>query len=258
MDASVSPAQVGMGSAMTKSLTIKLIPGLSAMVLAAGITVPVQAQTYQEGPVTGGGTIAGKVVFRGNVPTKKIIPTRDVEVCGGVREEPLVQVGPDQGVQNAVVYLTQVAKGKAWPAPAKTPEIDNVKCKFEPAVQVIRPGKLDVVNNDPVLHNTHGYYGRRTAFNLALPNKGQRIPVDLTRPGEVRVDCDAHGWMEGWIYVVDNPYYAVTAADGKFSIPDVPPGNYTLVVTQPYTGPVQQSVTVAAGRPTDLTIELKK
>ena len=62
-----------------------------------------------------------------------------------------------------------------------------------------------------MLHNTHGYYGRRTAFNLALPNEGQRIPVDLTRPGEVRIDCDVHGWMEAWIYVVDNPYYAVTS-----------------------------------------------
>jgi uncharacterized protein (DUF2141 family) len=74
----------------------------------------------------------------------------------------------------------------------------------------------------------------------------------------VRVDCDAHGWMEAWIYVADNPYYAVTGADGKFTITDVPPGNYTLVAFQPFIGPVQQSVTVAAGKPTPLTIELKK
>ena len=91
-----------------------------------------------------------------------------------------------------------------------------------------------------------------------LPNKGQRIPTELTRPGTVRIDCDAHGWMEGWIYVVDNPYYAVTGTDGKFSITDVPPGTYTLVVIQSFTGPMQQSVTVEAGKPTDLTIELKK
>ena len=100
-------------------------------------------------------------------------------------------------------------------------------------------GMLDVVNTDPVLHNTHGYYGKRTAFNLALPNQGQRIPTELKRAGEVRVDCDAHGWMEGWVYVVDNPYYAITGADGKFSITDVPPGNYTLVAVQPYTGPIE-------------------
>jgi uncharacterized surface anchored protein len=58
--------------------------------------------------------------------------------------------------------------------------------------------------------------------------------------------------------VVDNPYYAITGADGKFTITDVPPGNYTLVAIQSFTGPVQQSVTVVGGKPTNLTIELKK
>ena len=43
--------------------------------------------------------------------------------------------------------------------------------------------------------------------------------------------------MEGWIYVVDNPYYALTGADGKFSITDVPPGTYKLVAIQSFTGP---------------------
>ena len=64
--------------------------------------------------------------------------------------------------------------------------------------------------------------------------------------------------MLGYIYVVDNPYYAVTGSDGTFRITDVPPGTYTLVATQSLTGPVQQSVTVTGGKPTNLTIELKK
>ena len=229
---------------------------LFAAAFTAGMSIP--ALAYEESPVAGGGALEGTVVFRDTVPTRKIIPTKDVEVCGGAREEPVMQIGPNQSVQTAVVYLSQVAKGKAWPPTAKTPEIDNVKCRFVPEIQVIRAGKLDVVNSDPMLHNTHGYYGKRTVFNLALPNQGQRIPVELPRPGVVRIDCDAHGWMEGWIYVTDNPYYAVTGADGKFTITDVPPGNYTLVAFQPFIGPVQQSVTVAAGKPTPLTVELKK
>jgi Carboxypeptidase regulatory-like domain len=233
-----------------------LFKGMFTIGLATAGTLP--ALAYEEGAVTGGGRIEGVVVFNGAVPTRKIIPNKDVEVCGGIREEPLIDVGPDKGVQNAVVYLVDAAKGKAWPAQGKTPQLDNRKCRFEPAVQVIRAGPLEVVNDDPVLHNTHGYYGKRTAFNMALPNQGQRIPTELTRAGTVKVDCDAHGWMEGWIYVVDNPYYAITGADGKFSITDVPPGNYTLVAIQSLTGPIQQPVTVTAGKPTNLTIELKK
>lgn len=230
---------------------------LSAAVIITS-TLGLPAKAYDEGPVAGGGSITGKVTFGGDAPMRKIIPTKDVEVCGGPREEPVIRVGPDKAVQSAVVYLVDIAKGKAWPAGMKTPELDNVKCAFAPDIQVIRAGTLDVVNNDPVLHNTHGYYDRRTAFNLALPNQGQRIPVELKRPGAVRVDCDAHGWMEGWVYVTDNPYYAVTGADGKFTISDVPAGNYTLVAMQPFTGPTQQPVVVTAGKPTDLTIELTK
>jgi len=106
----------------------------------------------------------------------------------------------------------------------KPPEIDNVKCRFEPTVQVIQAGAIDVVNTDPVLHNTHGFYGKRTAFNLALPNQGQRITSQLDRPGLVRIECDSHGWMLAWVYVADSPYYARTAKDGSFSITDIPPG----------------------------------
>ena len=240
---------------MIKILTLTTT-GLFAIVFGGTIAVP--ARAYEEGAVAGGGTIEGKVVFSGAVPTRKIIPNKDVEVCGQPREEPLVRVGPDQSVENAVLYLVEVAKGKPWPAPGKTPEIDNLKCRFVPEVQVIRAGGLEVVNSDPMLHNTHGYYGKRTAFNMALPNQGQRIPAELSRPGTVRIDCDAHGWMEGWVYVVDNPYYAVTGADGKFSIADVPPGTYKLVAIQSFTGPTEQTVTVEAGKPTNLTIELKK
>jgi hypothetical protein len=235
-----------------------LITGFSAVVVAATMSpTPGHTQAYEAGTVTGGGSITGKVVFNGTPPTRKVIPTKDVEVCGRPYDETLIQVGPDKGVQNAVVYLVEVAKGKAWPAQPKPPQIDNAKCKFEPHVQVVRPGKLDVVNSDPILHNTHGYYGRRTAFNLALPNKDQRIPVDVPRSGAVRIDCDAHGWMEAWVYVVDNPYYAVTGADGKFSIADVPAGTYKLVTAHPFTDPLEQSVTVAAGKPSDLNVELK-
>lgn len=233
-----------------------LIVGLFVVAPVTMIALP--AQSYDETSVSGGGTIEGKIVFRGTVPTRKIIPTKDQEVCGGVRDDPLVEVGPDQSVQNAVVYLDKVAKGKAWPAAGKTPELDNLKCRFEPHVQVIRAGRLDVVNNDPILHNTHGFYGKRTAFNMALPNQGQRIDAELQRPGNVRVECDAHGWMLGWVYVADNPYYAITGSDGKFTIGDVPPGNYTLVTIQEYTGTQEMPVTVTASKSTELGIELKK
>ena len=216
------------------------------------------ALAYDEGTVTGGGSIEGKITYNGPVETRKIIPNKDVETCGGIREEPLIEVGADHAVQDVAVYLVDVAKGKAWPPAGKKPELDNIKCEFVPHIQVMRAGTLDVVNKDPVLHNSHGYYGKRTAFNMAQPNEGQVISTELTRAGIVRVDCDVHGWMLGWIYVVDNPYYAITGADGNFDITDVPPGTYKLIAVQSLTGPNEQTVTVTGGKATTLNIELKK
>jgi plastocyanin len=227
---------------------------LQVLALGAGANV----LAYEVVPVAGGGKIEGKVVFRSDVPTKKIIVTKDREVCGGVRDEPVMLVGPDKGVQDVVVYLKEVQKGKAWGPPAKAPAIDNVKCRFEPTVQVIRAGPIDIVNSDPVLHNTHGYYGKRTAFNVALPNQGQRIKKELERPGTVKVDCDSHGWMLAWIHVADSPYYALTGKDGGFSIADVPPGEYTLVATHDYTGDNAMPVTVKPNDALKVPIELKK
>ena len=243
--------------------TLRILSGLLTVIATAIVTFP--AHSYDVAAVSGGGTIEGTVRYRGDVPTKRIIPTKNVETCGGPRDEPLIRVSADQAVESAVVYLGDVAKGKPWPEQGKTPELNNHKCRFEPEVQVIRSGQLVVVNSDPVLHNTHGHYGKRSAFNLALPNEGQRIPVDLKRPGTVFIDCDAHGWMAGWVYVLDNPYYAITGTDGKFTITDVPPGNYKLVAVQlpalkvaPFTAPVELPVTVTGGQSTKLEIELKK
>jgi hypothetical protein len=236
------------------------------LTIAVGSLLPIGLFAFSSGPVfsydvitvSGGGSIEGKVVYQGNVPIKKIIPTKDKEVCGSPRDEAQIQVGPDKGVQDAVVYLKEVPKGKAWGKPDKNPVVDNHSCKFEPAVQVVRAGPFDIHNSDPVLHNTHGFYGQRTAFNVALPDKGLNITKELPRPGLVRVECDAHGWMLAHVYVADSPYYALTGKDGSFSITDIPPGSYTLVATQNYTGDTETAVTVKSGETAKLSIELKK
>src|SRR5262245_7620748 len=102
---------------------------ISLVASLAALTVAVAAQAYEAGPVTGGATVSGKIVYNGAVPTRKIIPTKDLEVCGGIRDEPLIELGADKGVQNAVVYLADAGKGKAWSAAPKPPEVDNLKCR---------------------------------------------------------------------------------------------------------------------------------
>jgi hypothetical protein len=232
------------------------IPTILALLVPALLSLP--ARAYETVQVTDGGTIKGKLTYQGEIATKKIVVTKDNEVCGAIREEPLIVVGPDKGVQDAIVYLKDVQKGKAPQPAAKKPEISNHKCQFEPHVQAVPVGSIVIVNSDPVMHNTHGFLGKQTVFNQALPTEGMKIEKPIKKPGLLRVECDTHGWMLGWIFASEHPYYAVTKKDGTFSISDVPPGSYTLVAWQEYTDATEVPVTVKAKEATQQTIELKK
>ena len=220
---------------------------------------PVFLGKYREVAVSDGGTIRGKVVFNGAVKKKTVLPTKDKRVCGKLRKEPLILVGDGGAVRDSIVYLKGIGSGKPWPeVMTQVPVLDQESCKFQPHVQVARQGSLDIINSDPVLHNTHGYYGKRTAFNVALPEQNQKVTKVLKIPGTVKVDCDAHGWMLGWVQVVDNPYFFQTGDDGTFSIADVPPGDYTLAAWQEWVGEIEIPVTVRAGETTELHIDLTK
>lgn len=239
---------------MHRLIGLGLISLLASLLLSAS-----PAAGYQAISVTNGGTIQGNVTFTGPPPSpRKIIPTKDEEVCGGAREQPRILLGPDKAVEGSFVYLESVEKGKAWEKPAKPPVIDNKQCRFVPHVQVVPVGDLAIHNSDPVLHNTHGFFGRRTAFNVALPIQDQTVTKPIKKTGLMRVECDAHGWMQAWIYVADNPYYAVTDTDGSFTITDVPPGQYTLVAWHEHTEGVEMPVTVKAKETATVTIDLAK
>jgi hypothetical protein len=226
----------------------------AALLLAGGLTAP-QAFAYEQGEVGNGATIQGRVAYSGSVPQKRIIPSNP-ETCGQPRDIALVETSEDGGVTDAVVYLEGVERGKPWPGQQKPPELDNRDCRFVPQLVVMPPGPIVVVNGDPVLHNTHTFYGRRTAFNIALPKQGLRIEKELRRPGIVRVECDEHGHMSARIFVASNPYYSATQDAGAFAIKDIPPGEYELVVFQEETGEVRHKVDLAAGQTLSLDVDL--
>jgi hypothetical protein len=179
--------------------------------------------------------------------------TKNQKVCGeGYVERWEVKASQGGGLKDVVVSLEGVKKGKDWTKPADGYLLNQKKCTFIPYLQVIpKRAKLTVVNSDPHLHNIHTYEqigrARRTLFNVAQPTQGHKVSKTIKprRGKEIRIECDAHDWMLGWMYVVDNPYYAVVADDGSFTIKDIPPGKYKLTAWHPFLGTKEQKVSVS-------------
>ncbi|RMF88509.1 MAG: hypothetical protein D6736_10390 [Nitrospinota bacterium] len=219
--------------------------------------LPWNGWAYKEVAVTNGATLTGKVLFQGTPPApKQVVINKNPEVCGtGYRELQEVKVTPEGGLQEVVVFLEKVKQGKPWPAPPDNGYlIDQKNCAFRPYLQVVpKKAKLVIVNSDPVLHNIHTYElikrARRTLFNFGQPTQGMKTTKRLkTRRGNVvRVECDAHNFMLAWIFVADNPYYAVVDEQGEFTITDIPPGTYRVKAWHPFLGfQKAQKVTLAA------------
>jgi len=189
--------------------------------------------SYKEIEVTGGGTINGSVRISGGASkAEKLDVTKDKTLCGSVKVSPRMVVGKSGGVRNAVVYLDGITEGKKLP-PIPKVLLNQQKCEYEPHVTLVPLGtQLEIVNSDPILHNVHGYYGTRSAFNIAQPIKGQRTTIKqtmLAKPGTIALSCDAgHPWMSGFVFVVPHPYYAITDKDGNYRIENIPPGKYIL------------------------------
>lgn len=200
------------------------------------------------------GTLTGTVTVDA-IPEKRMVTVdADQAVCGDEIEDQTTLVDPSGGVANAVVVVT----GLPWSADPPAPMLNNERCFFVPRVQVARTrSRLDITSVDETLHSTHAYDDRqRTMFNIALPFPGLNVTRPLRRPGVVRIECDSHGWMRGWIYVTDD-VAAVTGADGRFEIAGVPPGTYDLAVWhERYEGETQQ-VTAAAGAVTEADFLLR-
>src|SRR5262249_451250 len=177
---------------------------------------------------------------------KKLEATKDTEVCGQheIMSEELV-VGPNGGIQDAVVSITNITKGK--PMEPGSPVLDQKGSQYLPHILLFPPRSTVKINNDDgILHNIHTYSTKNPPFNMAQPKFKKTIEVKIDQPEVIKATCDAHGWMSGYFISQDNPYYVKTDASGAFKLTDVPAGEYELKVWQGKLGGKTQKVTVPA------------
>ena len=203
-----------------------------------------------------GGTISGTVKYEGTAPKpKKVEVTKDKEVCGlKPHFEEDLEVSGDGGIANAVVVV-KGAKGEVKPEDVK---FDQKGCDYIPHVLAFPAGStVEIINSDGILHNIHTYSTANPPFNMAQPKFKKVIKETVSKPEVIKVTCDAHGWMHGWWYATDTPYYAVTDDKGNFTIKDVPAGNYTVEVWQEKLGTEDQKADVKDGGTATVNFTLK-
>src|SRR5438094_2192295 len=192
-----------------------------------------------------GASIKGKVVFVGTVPAqKKIDVTIDQYVCGTDKDAGDLLLSPQKDLRNAVVWLENPPAGTLAPAQSSKVEMDQNGCVFIPRVVVVpASGTVDFLNSDRLLHNIHATPKLNVSFNRTQP-KSRTIPITFDKPEIVRIHCDLHSWMAGWVVVAAHPFYAITGGNGQFAFDNLPPGQYQLKVWQERLGTVSTDVTV--------------
>jgi hypothetical protein len=222
--------------------------------LLAVVCVAAEASAYTGGAVSGGGSIKGTIKASGKQDATLEV-TKDKSFCGDTLPAEKFLVSAGGGLKNAIVRIDAIDRGKAFESTGDF-SITNEKCQFNPHVMVAPKGaNMKVRNDDPVLHNSHFFLvqadsSKKNVINLALPKQGVEIGKKkiLRKPGLLSVQCDAHDFMQAWVWVAENPYAVVTGDDGSFSLSDVPAGSYKLTIWHEELGEKTVDVTVEAGK----------
>jgi plastocyanin len=153
-------------------------------------------------------------------------------------------VSADGGVANAVVWLQVSANAQMSPV---TAAMDQQACEFIPHVMLVPKGStVTIGNSDPILHNLRIFRDAEMLMHewqqpAPQPNA---IPWRFDEAGRFLVRCGVHAWMSAWVVAADHPYYALSDADGQFTIPQAPPGAATLHVWHETLGEHQQLIDI--------------
>ena len=189
---------------------------------------------YQAITVTDGGTISGTVKWSGPVPRNLDFPvTKDPQICDPDSKKTTnlerLTVGPEGGVANTVVYLKNVATGKALELPEQRRHLDQRHCHYVPHILLVpQNAALTMQSSDATLHTIH--MDGAATFNLPFPFVNQVSSRTMSNPGLVHLRCNGgHVWMNAEMFVVPHPYYAVTDESGRFEFTNVPAGSYQIV-----------------------------
>ena len=201
-----------------------------------------------EGEMAFAGTLEGTVHYLGVPPAPRVMPvTRDQDRCGTEAIIQTLQIHDAHGALRDAVVSVEGLPDMHDAVPLETTErsVLNMRCAFSPRIGTARKGQdIEIRNQDPILHNTHIKYGKRTFLNVAQVPGGKPIVKRLKWSGLHDIRCDKHVFMEGSIHVFSHPFYAQTTQTGTFHITGIPAGKHPIHVWHETLGVLEQVVTI--------------
>jgi plastocyanin len=159
--------------------------------------------------------------------------------------DPSLLVDASAGVANVVIEV-EVAGGEPT-APAQPFAMDQHGCRFAPHVLLVPKGAtVQYGNSDPFTHNVNVVPRRNDAMNVMVDGGGKRSAT-YADSDQIQVKCDIHPWMGAWVFVSDAPVHALSAADGSFALPALPPGSHKVSCWHESLGKASGTLVVGEG-----------
>lgn len=196
------------------------------------------------------GTITGTVMLQGAPPTVAPIDMGAAPPCLKLNETrvvpPVVVTGPDGSLANVVIYLKSGLGNYKFETPTNPVSLQQHGCMYVPRVIALMTNQqLEVQNNDPVLHNVRPVLKGNKSWNQSQTVGGPPITASFAKPEfAAHVLCNVHPWMRAYLFVFNNPYFALTTTTGTFELKNVPPGTYTIEAWQEKYGTQDETITV--------------
>jgi len=197
----------------------------------------------------GGGSVSGKVTLNGAVPKAKPLDVSKEPDCVKLRgTNPLfsenVVVGIGNTLRNVVVYIS-AGDSDSGAATGISASYDQQGCHYSTHVLAVRIGQeVKISNSDPFSHNIHPLAKVNREWNKMQPPGTPPFSYAFDREEFIPVKCNIHPWMSGYIAVVKTSHFMVTGDDGRFTLPNLPPGHYVITAWHELYGTQSKEVTI--------------
>jgi Carboxypeptidase regulatory-like domain len=198
------------------------------------------------------GTVNGRVSYEGTPKKLKPIDMSAEPNCAKFYNTPpmpeISLTGGDNSLQNVIVYVSAGASDENFTGPVV--HLNQRGCRYTPHVVAVQ-------NDDTVTHSVHPLAHVNTEWNRSQPPGTPPVVIRYTQPEFIRVKCELHPWMRGVLAVFKNSHHAVTDSTGSFTLPELPPGKYTITAWHEVYGTQSKEITIAPGQNAELNFVFK-